>query len=209
MSTKTPNIPIEYTISFKFDSFLWLPAKSASTTLSWIFRYFDFQRYKLDNNQFTPINNQTIHLASVMNFPPNHEKFSFICSIRNPYESIFSYYKMAYSNHKEFGNRNNSQNFVNHILEDYNSLLTRHLLLIEKRIPDYIIRKENLYEDISKIPFVRDSNIYQCGVVEEMCQKKLNISSDLTFENFFSDEQIQKINSMYYKIFELGNYEKL
>lgn len=209
MDKKTQKIPIEYLMSLRYSSFIWLPAKTASTTLSWIFRYFDFQKYTFDNNQFQLVNNQPVHLGHLMYFPPNHLSQTFICSIRNPYDAIFSYYRMSQSYKNNSENKDSLETFLNHILKDYNSPITSHLLLFENRIPDFVIRTENIFDDIVKIPFVRDSNIYKCGVIEEMCEKKFNISPKFSHEKIFNNEQIQKINSMFYKIFELGNYEKL
>lgn len=209
MSEQTPEIPKEYIISFELNSFIWLPPKCASTTLSWIFRYFDFDKYSFSVDKFIPINNPTIHLGHSTNFPPNHENFIFICSIRNPYDRIMSYLKSAYGRTKNLQSVEFFRPTLNRNINEIDTPFNNHLKLFQNRKPDFIIRTENIFEDISKIPFVYNSPIYNCGVIEKMCKKKINNSPEFDFGNFFSKEEILKINEINHLIFELGNYEKL
>ena len=42
------------------------------------------------------------------------------------------------------------------------------------RKPDYFVRTENMYEDYSKIPFVRNTDFFESGMLKELCEKKIN-----------------------------------
>jgi hypothetical protein len=206
-----------FTISFPHNSFLWLPSKTASTTLSWILYHFDFENYNLVNEELSEfvVREDRPHFGHEFYLPPNHREMSFIVSTRHPYDRIFSFFKMNYSvNHnsiigspmgkpkKEF-----FEEFVNKIVSDVpvaNFMGTTPKF--SERLPDYIVKSENLYTDLLKIPFIRNSDLNKYGFLEKMCKKRLNKNIELDKNFYFDKNTKQKIYNFMKKDFEIYGY---
>lgn len=198
-----------FTISLENNSFLWLPAKTCSTTLSWILTHFDFNTYYFDNEiqEFKINKPQLFHLGHNLELPPNHQKMSLICSMRHPYERVVSMYKMSLPSDSE-ASREDFEKRFERILYDKDSQIWKSSKIFEKRKPDHIIKNENLLEDLLKIPFVENSKLYQCGILEEMVNKKLGISFTFDIEEVLTKETKNKIYEVFEEHFEIFNYLK-
>jgi hypothetical protein len=78
-----------------------------------------------------------------------------------------------------------------------------------ERTPDFLIRTETIYDDLLKIPFIKNSKLNQCGILEEMCRKKINSSFESEEdEKLLSLEIKTKIYSFFKPHFEIFNYSK-
>jgi hypothetical protein len=79
-----------------------------------------------------------------------------------------------------------------------------------QRVPDYFIRQENLYEDYIKIPFVRDSKLNTCGILEELCGRKMNEGSPKlkTYKEYYNQELADIIYLNYKEYFDHLSYDK-
>jgi hypothetical protein len=147
-----------HTISEKYDSFIWLPPKCATHLLSWVFTYFEFSSIALDKETNKILHvalNQITHLGHNTSFPPNYSDLSFICATRNPYERALSFYQFS-----GLHNQKSLSGFENFIRERLSKdLFFNYTDLFKVKKPDYIIRTENLYEDLIKIPFIKDSDL--------------------------------------------------
>jgi hypothetical protein len=81
--------------------------------------------------------------------------------------------------------------------------------MFEKRTPDYPLRQENLYGDYLKIPFIRDSKLNQSGVLEELCQKKLNKGRyTKPVKDYYNQETANIVYTNYKEYFDLFGYDK-
>lgn len=201
-------LQIRYTVSLKYNSFVWLPVKTATNTLSWILPHFDFDKYFAVEDKLVPVEDQISHFGHQLNFPPNHESFTFICSIRNPYDSIFSFFKMTTGKKPDFFTKEFFSKYFENELSMDSSKFYLHKKMFNERRPDYVIRTESIYQDLIKIPYIRDSKLNTCGILEEMCEKKMNKTFDFNHREFYTIDQIKKINELYNTIFEIGGYEK-
>lgn len=197
-------------VSEKHNVFIWLPMKTASSTLSWIFAHYDFKkvRYESDGSH-SIIQNDVTHFGHNTDMPPNSDGMKLICSLRNPYERFFSFFKMHISKDTNKITPENFENFLEKELVTHKSLLYESSSIFEKRKPDYFIRTENMYRDLIEIPFIRESKLNTCGILEEMCEKKINETFD--FEHNLFDNQKYKfiINELFSKHFEYGGYKKI
>jgi len=184
--------------------------KTASSTLSWIFAHYDFKkvRYESDGSH-SIIQNDVTHFGHNTDMPPNSDGMKLICSLRNPYERFFSFFKMHISKDTNKITPENFENFLEKELVTHKSLLYESSSIFEKRKPDYFIRTENMYRDLIEIPFIRESKLNTCGILEEMCEKKINETFD--FEHNLFDNQKYKfiINELFSKHFEYGGYKKI
>jgi hypothetical protein len=201
----------KYTISEDYNSFLWLPAKTASTTIGWIFTHFNFYscRFDRENNIFVKEDNVIHHFGHTLLLPPNHHNMIFISSTRHPYDRVLSFYKAFGIQRTD--NISSKEGFKwyfeNHIMNE-GSLFLQSKKMTEDRIPDYFIRAENMYEDFLKIPFVQNSKLNHSGILEEMCQKKLNNSQKLELETYLTSEIKDIIYQSFKKEFDLLGYSK-
>lgn len=195
--------------SEKNNSFLWFPIKTASTLASWVFAHFDFglHYYVEETSEFKGIMSDLSHFGHSLFLHPNHEKMNFICTMRHPYKRVLSLYKSTVSPFSENLSSENFDKFIDYsffkrrLFQDSNSF--------SERIPDYVIKSESFYEDILKIPFVKNSKLNDCGILEEMCRKKINKSFDLVSdEELLTDNIKEKIYTFFKPHFELFGYEK-
>lgn len=200
--------PPNYTISKKHNSYIWLPAKTASNTLSWILAHYDFEKFIFDQNNELILDHNLVHFGHANDHPKDSENMIFLCSLRNPYERYFSFFKSLH----RYGNvkitKDNFINFIENEFEKKQSVVYRSWNIFEERKPDYIIRTESIYSDLIKIPFIKNSRVNECGILEEMCNKKIWASMDINSESYFSPEIKEKIFNLFQSHFELGGYEK-
>ncbi len=201
-----------YTISENYNSFLWLPPKTGTHILSLIFLYFKFKTYKIENSEIKILPHRG-HFGHHFFYPDNHSDMTFICSIRNPYDRFFSWFKtFKYPNQGPENKKNKPtkidfDEFCQKFFSEKGDLkfLSPNF---NYRFPDYVIRNEFLFEDLSKIPFIKESKFYLSGVLEEFCQEKLNPSSDLLITEYYDEEIKNKIYESFKTEFELGGYQR-
>lgn len=139
--------------------------------------HFDFGNYWHDGNEYKPIKFHTTHFGHETFLPPNHEELDFIFLTRHPYERIISYYLSVQNEVEEYPNPEQVEIFLEkNLFSNPDQLMYKSFNLIQDRKPNYVVKLENLYEDLLKIPFVKNSKLYGSGILEEMCRKKINDS---------------------------------
>lgn len=173
-------------ISEKNKSFLWLPAKTGSVHARFIFNHFEF--YTLHSNPDNHLRKSYLQHNHARDLFPNHENFKLISTARNPFTKLISLYKFNLEKKEEF----NYESFrVFFAQKTQQPQFWTQFDLSYKRTPDFFIRMENLYLDYLEIPFVRDSKICKCGVLEDLCKVKMNSTVELPQTNdFFTTDMI-------------------
>jgi len=138
----------------------------------------------------------------------NYFKF---CIIRNPYNKLYSAWNFikkrhGYSNVNDFIKYKLNEEFIygKEIIPGdarvhYRPQFTFVYDNKNNKFADFIIRYENLNEDISKMNEKYNLNIKLYD----------NCNSQKSYINLLNKESILKINSLYKKDFELFNYEML
>jgi hypothetical protein len=207
-----------YTVSEKHKSFVWLPLKCATHLISWVLSYFEFSSISIDTdtNQIHRIlGNQTTHFGVNTILPPNHNDLSFICAIRHPYQRVLSMYQFTHQVRHNFetANVNNFEKFINDTIvknrQQDNHTFFDFSETIKDRMPDYIIKTENLYQDLIKIPFIKESDLNNSGVLKNFCNKKINESSNkLNPEEYLTPHIKEIIYNISSDHFDLFGYEK-
>jgi hypothetical protein len=199
-----------YTISEKYNSFIWLPPKCASHTISWVLAYFDFTSILIDTetNSIHRKLNPSTHFGHSTILPSNHEELSFICATRNPYHRVLSMYSSMYSNLTMDSSVEDFEKFVNERVITDSSWFNYSSILKERR-PDYLLRTENLCEDLIKIPFIRDSDLSTSGILKNFCVKKSNRSyNQLNPDEYLTPSIKQTIYNVSSDHFDLFGYER-
>jgi hypothetical protein len=133
---------------------------------------------------------------------------SFICTIRNPYHRVFSLFSKRFLTSTEKPKIEEFEDFFHERVEN-NIEFTKTINMFDERVPDYILRSENLYQDYLKIPFIVDSKLNKCGILEDICNRKINKGSGtLDIENYLTSSVKEKIYKMFQSHFELFGYQK-
>lgn len=180
-------------ISEKYKSFLWIPPRTASTLASLIFSEEEFGFSFYDINK-VKISENFVH-THYFNFFQGHEDYEFILTVRNPYSQYLSFIGYRTEKLESLEKRFQSKehyDFINNL---------------KKRLPNYIIRVENIYEDYCNIPCVNKSVINQTGELKKIIDSKpnsLKIKNNFTFNQSF-------IDSVYYNnsfLFDTFGYHK-
>ena len=169
-------------------------------------KYFGFNFYGFDNGKKRKFLTEGITQQHTCQLFEGHEEYKMMVSARNPYSRYVSLYKMIKKLENSFPEIENFEDFLEkQIFEDHNfECVTFH-----SRIPDYIIRIENLFEDYSKVPFILISDYYKSGIMEEFCKKNLNKSKvDIDWRDYYSQSKADLVfyNSQSY--FEIVGYDK-
>ena len=199
----------QYNISFSEKLILWTPPKTASTFLIFIFQHFDFYTVKSDPT-FNFINEKNQNLKHIHDCEiPASNQYKVICSIRNPYDMILSgyYYHLDTENKKSedypfqeyyFSQKNKWDHYM------WNECLQK----CEKKLPDYFIRKESIYEDLIRIDYVRNHLLNTSGMLVDLCKKKMNVGKSRPLnEKNMTFEIAELIHSQYKLFFDYGGYE--
>jgi len=171
-------------LSHSLGYFVFTPPKTGSTTAARIFNKFDFQTYKInDTNNLELFSEKYIH-AHYYNNMHNYENYKLICTVRNPYSKFVSLFKYVIGPEKKVSSTYNWREefyellFDNLIPHDNKSWFhendfSSNLISLGRKI-DYPLRIENLFEDYSAIPFIKDSDYFKNGSLKKDLELKLN-----------------------------------
>ena len=202
------------TLSLKHNSILWLPMRTASTHASWVFAHFDFMSYLTNKKDELMIDliSDKIHFGHELGLPPSHNSMSLISTARNPYERVFSYFNRQFLGRNIKPTQGEFEKFIQDLIENKTNFIkffTKPVQSLIERVPDYIIRKENMYEDYLKIPFVKDSKLVSCGILEEMCNRKINDNAvSYNSSDFYTDHIRNQIYDFFKVEFDVFGYSR-
>ena len=201
---------LTYSFSEKYNSFVWTPMKTASSHASFVFAHFDFITVSenLTTGAIVNHSDDNINFGHSLQFPPKHSDMFFICTIRHPYYRIFSLFSRKFINSTKKPDVKEFEDFFHERIET-DIEFTRTTNMFDLRAPDFILRSENLYEDYLKIPFILESKLNKCGILEDICNRKVNKGlTTLNPENYLTPSVKEKIYKMFQSHFDLFGYEK-
>jgi hypothetical protein len=199
-----------HVISEKNNAFVWLPIKTASSLVSWVLGHFEFDLffYSQTTNNYKKIISDLSHFGHSTNLPYNHQDMLFICTMRHPYERVLSYYKSTLPHIYNDFTIEGFNHFLNQSVFCEKSLFD-DIHKFNERIPDILIKTETIYDDLLKIPFIKNSKLYECGILEEMCKKKINPSFESERDEYLLSPDIkEKIYNFFKPQFEIFGYSK-
>lgn len=189
-------------ISEKNKSFVFSPARTGSVTSYRIFQYFDFQTYSVNDDGSISLLEKCYH-HHYFSFFNQHEDYSFIMTCRNPYSQVMS----------EIGFGVNFD--IDKIVEiiERRKKIQEHFFITEeiisRRIPDYVVKVESIFEDYSNINFIRNSEFEKNGVLRKIIDGKQNATPQQynwkQHMNQYLADYVYDINKKY---FELFGYDK-
>ena len=185
-----------YNVSHKYRFLLWLPERTGSRTIATILSHFDFK-----NNQLPIYDGRNYAYTHGNYIPKELEDYKIICSARNPYGRVLSIYKTLH-NKLEIKNQENFKNFIK------NKFVSPFTLgYIENpsfsKIPDYILRLENIKEDLMKLPFITEA--LNEKKIDYLTTHGKNIES---WDEYYDQEMKDIVYKQVEKHFEVWGYKK-
>lgn len=200
MNTKITTADCVLNISLKERAFLWTQQKTSSTLALEIFKNFGFIGYSINNNVADFSNPFFFHPHEPCLFD-GHENFILIATIRNPYTLLFSEFAQAKDP--------TTEKFHNFLEKKFQVFKKDKFFSKWKREPNYLIRVENLLEDYSKIPFIKESEFFKSGKLENEINKNHNKNPKAYYwRNFFNQDVADLIYYNTSNYFEKFGYDK-
>jgi hypothetical protein len=189
--------------------FIWSPPKTASTTAYHILEKLNFNTYSSDGKSLLHQSDKPKqnHFTNIFF---GHQDFNLITTIRNPYRLMIS----IFVNSDASRNVISSESFSNFLEDCYfgnqYKLKNFNFYNYSERFPDYLIRIESMFDDYSKIPFVRESDYYKSGELFNDCNLKLNLSKPLKIDwkSLYTKNSADIVYYNFAHVFELGQYDK-
>ena len=206
-NSESVRLTVRIVISDELKYFLWTPPKTASIHAVNIFSFFPFDtivcspdRKEITSHDFLPLHNHNLDLFE------GHVDYKLICTARNPLKRIFSAYIYVNKTKNDVSVRG-FRDFFKQMMEENDVFWTSGIKNLD-RTPDYYIRQEHLFEDYIKIPFIRESKLYSCGFLEELCQKKVNRSPEtkLDIKECYTEDMIHYVYTEYKDYFDRLGY---
>jgi hypothetical protein len=206
-NSESVRLIVKIVVSDELKYFLWTPPKTASQHAVKVFSFFPFETFicSHDRKNITSYENIVLHNHN-LNLFDGHENYKLICTARNPLKRIFSAYLFV-NRIKNDVSISGFRDFFKQEIEKGNLFWTSGMKDYY-RVPDYFIRQEHLYEDYQKIPFIKDSKLFSCGFLEELCQKKINKSSEtkLDIKECYTEDMIHYVYTEYKDYFDRLGY---
>lgn len=184
-------------ISEKYKTIWIAPERTGSRKVAEILSYYEFKT-----------NGKLVH-DHVNGYSHDHQSFidekyndyEVIVGLRNPYGKTYSVFKNFFNKEKN----HNKELFKKFLLEELpkGNRLQEVQNPILNRKPNYIIRLENMEEDLLKIPFIKDV----------LTERQLSFMTEHgkpieDWEPFYDQESKEIVYGYCKHIFDLGGYEK-
>ena len=215
-------------ISHSLGYFVFTPPKTGSTTATKIFNNFDFQTFKISDTNDIELSSNKFTQTHYYNNLPDYENYKLICTVRNPYSKFVSLFKYTIAPEKKVISTYNWREEFFELLFDN---ITHHsdqgwahelyfgsdLSSLGRKI-DYPLRIENLFEDYSSIPFIKDSDYFKNGSLKKDLDLKLNSTDDKydyslykipnKWEDFYDQSTADFVYSKHKSYFDYFGYDK-
>lgn len=134
-----------------------------------------------------------------------HEDFTLVASARNPYSRMFSWFRFS----TEFRGGVYKLNELGKFIEEQIYERNPDCFTFLTRVPDYFVRLESLVEDYGKIPFIRDSELYQSGAFKILCKTKMNQNKDeVDWRDFYDQTTADMVYYNYVRYFDIAGYDR-
>lgn len=146
-----------------------------------------------------------------LEIPKGKEDYFFVLNTRNPYIRMISIYHLFCNNFNLIPNNFNNwirENLVEEI-KYHNQTLNYQFFLKNKitKTPDLLIRVENLYSDILKLPFFNDDSDELFNVVNDNILRN-SYSSGYDYKEYYNQDLADYVYSYLEEDFVYFNYNK-
>ena len=204
----------------------WAPEKTASKATAYVLSKYDFYYYdewlKDDIKKLC----EPYHSHKLI-YPEEFNDYQLICSIRNPYDRILSFFnnfsglKVVYTKDNKEYFKTRLENFIKELFFD--EIIRRHrpksenapnlqnyLMknLYDGKIPDKYIKMESLVEDLGNLDFIKDSEMWKNGFFTDFLAKNDYIKKrPYQFYDVYSKTAAKIVYEYFKKQFFVCNYD--
>lgn len=171
------------------------PERTGSRKVAEILSYYGF------TNNGSPLYRPNNHAHSHQGPNEALKDYTLICNARNPYGRTYSIYKNFFSRMPENNDITFKVYLQNHvkISRTFRSVVNPTF----DKLPDYIIRLENMFDDLLKLPFISDS--LSKKQLEMLCHHEKPIED---WEQFYDEESKEIVYNLTKHHFDIWGYEK-
>lgn len=214
-------------VNREFKIIWWAPERCGTKITAEIFRKFNFEVYDSKKESYTPLT-ESYHSHEI-SLPEKFKDYKIICSVRNPYDKVLSFYLNFTSVGKHFVYfKNKKEELKKKIdvfcLELFEYAINQKILInnenkvpvrdyisklsFDNLIPNQFIKMENLEEDLSKLDFISESNFWRNGEIKEMIYNNNFINRrPFEFTNLYGFESASRVFNYYRKHFYICDYD--
>ena len=197
----------------------WAPERCGTKALAHIFSRLGFKFYRnLESYQNGLISTYQSHDIKI---PEELSEYEVIFSTRNPYDRVLS----LYNNFTNVGKNNlyskdTREKFIKKyeiFLKELFSLtgtnkpiLNNYILKysLDNKVPDKIIRLESIIEDLSKLKFVSDSQIWKSGYVHDyLTNNEYIVNRHFKYNQVYTRLGAKMVYENHIKHFILSGYD--
>ena len=192
----------------------WAPERCGTKALAHIFSKLGFEFY---------VNGvKSNYQSHEIKIPDELSEYKIIFSVRNPYDrvlSLFTHFTNVGKNSLYMkGNENvfvqKYEIFLNELFSNTNKQVEKPILknYIQKyslngKGPDSIIRLESMVEDLSKIEFVKNSDIWKSGYIQDyLLDNEYIVNRSYKFNKIYTKLGAKLVYDNHIKHFILGGY---
>lgn len=199
----------------------WAPERCGTKALANIFSKLGFEFYY--KNNFMENFVQSTYQSHQIEIPDEFSDYKIIFSTRNPYDRVLS----LFSNFTNVGKnalytKDNPSNFIQkyeiflkELFENEGKKLDKPLLnnfilkySFKTKVPDMIIRMESIIEDLSKIEFVKNSELWKSGYIHDyLIDNEHIVRRPYTFNTVYTRLGAKLVYEHHIKHFILGGYD--
>jgi len=211
-------------ISHKHKVIWWAPAKCGTKIIKTLLHGYDFFA-QINGNEFREL--ETTYQSHIIAQPKEYDDYKIILSIRNPYDRIFSIFLnfqlQTFTPHKNLKNelKKEFNIWLNKIMLNEKLIVERKFLLgvntetetyfcenlFKGRMPDFLIRMENIQEDLEKLDFIKNDLSWDSKKVEEELKtNKIKIEREYKFNSMYDIETAKKVYTFYKTHFYFCDY---
>jgi len=192
----------------------WAPERCGTKALAHIFSKLGFEFY---------VNGvKSNYQSHEIKIPDELSEYKIIFSVRNPYDRVLSLFTNFTNVGKNSlymkGNENvfvqKYEIFLNELFSNTNKQVEKPILknYIQKyslngKGPDSIIRLESMVEDLSKIEFVKNSDIWKSGYIQDyLLDNEYIVNRSYKFNKIYTKLGAKLVYDNHIKHFILGGY---
>lgn len=205
----------------------WAPERCATKISAEIFKKFDFEVYENTKKTFKPLSDN--YHSHEVGFPEEFTDYRVICNVRNPYDRVLSFYLNFTSVGRNFVYLKNKKDDMRKKIEFFCTELFEYAInrqfvfavgnnppvksyvkkfTLDGKLPDQLIRMENLQEDFEKIDFIYESKFWKSGEIQEMIHKNNFINKKpFHFSDLFNQNSASRVFNYYKKHFYFCGYD--
>ena len=217
-------------ISHKHKTIWWAPERCGTKATAHIFNHFDFDYTGVCDNKSLPKSKQ--YQSHMLTLPTNeYSHYNVICSIRNPYDRMIGIFSNFVSVGKSSVYLKSNHNIMVESFSNFINELFKHKEIkpkfgIEYRppskiidtyiskynfdvtIPNNYIRMEHIVEDIGKIDFINQSQLWSSGYIENYLTTNQHINTrPYQFNSMYTSDTAKKVYEYHKQFFLTLGYD--